>query len=134
MLLDIIADAVTGQADMELNGSFDTCDDLLSAAPVPKADVLIVSMKLDRLSVACRDLLYVYPKARFLAITDDGKGAFLYTLRPHGLPVGELTLNDLLAAIRGDVSNTPGEWNEATTEIGSDLKLADLAAMKRSEG
>jgi hypothetical protein len=133
MLLDIIADAVTGQADMELKGSFDTCDGLL-AASTPQADVLILSMKLDRLSAACRDLLYVYPRARFLAITDDGKGAFLYALRPHRFPVGELTLNDLLAAIRGDVSNTPGEWNEVTTEIGSDLKLADLAAMKRSEG
>jgi hypothetical protein len=133
MLLDIIADAVTGQADMELKGSFDTCDSLL-AASTPQADVLILSMKLDRLSAACGDLLYVYPKARFLAITDDGKGAFLYTLRPHRFAVGELTLNDLLAAIRGDVSNTPGEWNEVTTEIGSGLKLADLAAMKRREG
>jgi len=103
MLLEIITDALAGQTDMQLNGSFDTCDSLLSVVPKPRADVLILSTAPGGLSDACRDLLYVYPKARFLAITADGRGAFMYGLRPHRLAIGELTLDGLLAAIRGEL-------------------------------
>jgi len=116
MLLEIIADAVAEQTDMEVKDSFDTCDALLSVEPPPTADVLILSTTSDGLAKACGDLLYAYPKARFLAITNDGRGAFLYKLRPQRLAVGELTLDALLAAIRGDVSSPSSAWNEVIAD------------------
>jgi hypothetical protein len=112
MLLEIIADALAAETDMELSGSFDTCDALLSVAAKPKADVLILSTAPDGLREACGDLLYVYPKARFLAITADGRGAFMYGLRPHRMAIGELTLDGLLAAIRGEMQDTSGVGEE----------------------
>lgn len=116
MQVEIISDAVGGQTDMEVIDSFATCDALLSVAPAPKADVLILSTTGDGLPNACRDLLYVYPKARFLAITHGGMGAFLYELRPHRLAVGQLTLEGLRAAIRGDVSSVSSTWNEVIAD------------------
>jgi len=112
MLLDIIADAMAAQTDMELTGSFDTCDALLSVAAKPKADVLILSAAPGGLREACRDLLYVYPRARFLGITADGRGAFMYGLRPHRVAIGELTLDGLLAAIRGEMQVGSGVGEE----------------------
>lgn len=69
---------------------------------------MILSTAHGGLSDACRDLLYVYPKARFLAITADGRGAFMYGLRPNRVAIGELTLVGLLAAIRGEMQGGSG--------------------------
>jgi len=95
MLNWLIADAVQSQADMLVVGSFLTCSELLASPPRIPVDVAVVGLERGALSPAFDDVMHALGRVRCLTITDDGKEAFLYA--------GALSLDDLLAVIRGKI-------------------------------
>jgi DNA-binding NarL/FixJ family response regulator len=101
MLRSIIRDIVAGQPDMEVVG------ELAGQVGVPAmveqtgaTFVIVRHTGLDPQDVI-GELLACRPPTRVLAIADEGRAGILYELRPHRIPIGELSAASLVAAIRG---------------------------------
>jgi hypothetical protein len=101
MLYEIVADAVAGQADMVIVGSFDGKDALLSALAASGIDVVVIGVqRADDLSMA-RQILGASRLARVLLVAVNGQSAAMYELRPHKVSLGEVSSEGLVKAIRG---------------------------------
>jgi hypothetical protein len=101
MLHEIVADAVAGQADMVIVGSFDGKDALLPALAGSAIDVVVIGVqRADDLSMA-RQILGPSRLARVLLVAVNGRSAAMYELRPHKVSLGEVSTQGLVNAIRG---------------------------------
>jgi DNA-binding NarL/FixJ family response regulator len=108
MMREIVESAVSTQADMQIIGAIEERlveRGALTAAAEARveradADVVILGLQRDDEARAYDRLLYVRPRLTLLAITGDGRGAFLYELRPHKVPIGDVSPEGLLGAIR----------------------------------
>jgi chemotaxis response regulator CheB len=96
-LREIIADAVSGEQDMELVGQPETAMQLRELDP----DVAIVGTDNPDDRTAAADLLFALPPLRVLMVASTGRSAFMYELRPHRTALGELSAPELMQAIRG---------------------------------
>ncbi|HEY0150514.1 MAG TPA: hypothetical protein VGB92_00860 [Longimicrobium sp.] len=88
---------------------------LLDGAPPPvdgsrevpaHADVVVITDPSPENETVPALMLYRSPRTRVLALSGDARHAFLYELRPHRTPLGELGRERLLAAVR---AAAPGE-------------------------
>lgn len=86
---------------------------LLDGAPVDDtreipahADVVVITDPSPENDTVPALMLYRSPRTRVLALSGDARHAFLYELRPHRTPLGELGRERLLAAVR---AAAPGE-------------------------
>jgi hypothetical protein len=105
MLHAIIASLVEAQPDMELvdaKSGFEV-DALLGAG----ANVVIVGMEENQLPPAFREMLELAARITVLGVTDRGNNAVLYRLRPESLELGEVSPDELLAAMRS-AARRPG--------------------------
>lgn len=100
MLGDIITQTVSHEPDMQLVGEPTERTDLLSAARVTQADVVVVGISDRELPAECEALFTSSPGIRVLGITGDGRRAFLWELRPQRTPLGEVSPQGLVQAIR----------------------------------
>jgi DNA-binding NarL/FixJ family response regulator len=101
MLRSIIRDIVAGQPDMEVVGEL--AGQVGVPARVEQTGATLVILRhtgLDPPDVFC-ELLACRSPTRVLAIADEGRAGLLYELRPHRIPIGELSATSLVAAIRG---------------------------------
>ncbi len=77
----------------------------LDASPAPPSqkapDVMILSSRQPENDELPVHLLYSAPQSRVLALRNDARTSFLYELRPYMLPLGELSCDALVAAVRG---------------------------------
>jgi hypothetical protein len=80
----------------------DQADDVtVTEAPAnDDADVVILGAHEDELPAAGRAQLERRPTAKVLTINGHGRNAYLYELRPHKTPLGEISADTLLAAVR----------------------------------
>jgi len=100
MLREIIREIVARQADMDVVGDF--------AAPLPLRDA-VVSCDAEFVIAGAEfsgaddvgPLLEEHPDVKVLAVEGDGREAFLWELRPKRVPLGEVSPQTLLHAIRG---------------------------------
>lgn len=74
---------------------------LEGASAAQGADVLVVSQADPDDEAIPVSMLLRSPKSRVLALGADARRAVLFELRPHRTPVGELSRESLLAAVRG---------------------------------
>ena len=88
MLGEIIENVVSAQPDMEVVGNLDGRTSLTEAAANLGVDVVIV------------ELVTSHPQIKVLAVAGDGRGAFLYELRPQTSSLGEVSPQGLVDAIR----------------------------------
>lgn len=103
MLRDIIETAIRSQPDMIVVGVMGVVgagDALSDAVQRDKPDVVILGIEADAGPHACEALLYDHPHVRLLEVTDDGRGATLCELRPHRVPIGDVSAEGLVGAIR----------------------------------
>jgi DNA-binding NarL/FixJ family response regulator len=100
MLRDVVLQLLDGQADMTVVDDVDDPIDTLLAAGRTHADVVVLGMEDDELPGVASHLLDEYPHLKVLAITPDGRRAFLYELRPELVALGEASPDLLLQAIR----------------------------------
>jgi DNA-binding NarL/FixJ family response regulator len=103
MLSDIIKEVVAGQPDMEIVGEREDRGSLVMAAAETRADVVLLGLHDSELPTICEDLVVAHPKSKILAVTLDGRRAFLYELRPQTSALGEISPQGLVDAIRAAV-------------------------------
>jgi DNA-binding NarL/FixJ family response regulator len=97
IMREIIERAVADQPDMEIVGELpaSTLPEALDGAGV---DVVISGTNYDCASL--RELLDERPRLKVLAVADDGRDAFLFELRPTRTPLGEVSPQNIVDAIR----------------------------------
>jgi hypothetical protein len=78
---------------------------VVKASEREDADVVILATDGDDLPAAGRIQLARRATARVIAINGQGRSAYLYELRPHRTPLGEVSADSLLAAIRSPVAD-----------------------------
>jgi DNA-binding NarL/FixJ family response regulator len=100
MLCDIITDVVASQPDMVVVGELPERADLLPAVNRTRADVVVLGLPDSDLPNECGPLFDAHPRSRLLGVAADGRRAFLYELRPQRIPLGEVSPQGLLDAIR----------------------------------
>ncbi len=103
MLDDIIVGLATGQPDLELMRPDDPSA-WREAVPGLRPDVVILADPDEEDLTVCRQLLYEAPELRFLALGGGEDGAFLYALLPARVPLGDLSPEGLLHALRTPIA------------------------------
>jgi DNA-binding NarL/FixJ family response regulator len=100
MLRDIVGSLLTAHDDFEVVAEFTDASELCSAVERTAADVVILGLEDSELpDVGCQ-LLWERPSTKVLGIAADGRKAFLYELRPHRIPLGEVSPDSLVDAVR----------------------------------
>jgi DNA-binding NarL/FixJ family response regulator len=99
MLLDIISEIVSSEPDLTVVEKIGEGSDVGAAARRVRADVVVVQQSSDEPQTAEAALLSEQ-QFRVIALADDGHRGFLYELRPHRVPLGEISAGGLVAAIR----------------------------------
>lgn len=101
MLRQLVRETVAELPDVELVAELPEWD-LHAAARVGSAAAadlyLVAAEQAGADDVA--ELLYAGRRPKVLAVSSDGRRAFLYELRPHRRPLGELSPAGLIAVIR----------------------------------
>ena len=100
LLREIVRSILATQADVELDPDPLPSRMLASAAALKHADVLILAED-GTPSDDYAPTLYAHPRLRLIAISDERRQAVLYELRPHRSPLGELSAELLVRAVRG---------------------------------
>ena len=103
MLSDILTNVLARERDMEVLRVLEKTDTLLRAVEESSADVVIVGLSDTELPRVCGDLVTANPHMKVLAVAGDGRRVFLHELRPHTVPLGEMSPAGLIDAIRAAV-------------------------------
>ena len=99
LLHDLVQKLLSRESDIELLFAKGDKGKLLDMIGEAKPDVVIVACDESKISEVGLQFLQKQPK--LLAITKGGREALLYELRPRTQPIGELSPESLLAAVRG---------------------------------
>jgi DNA-binding NarL/FixJ family response regulator len=100
MLCDIIEDVVTREPDMAVVGRLSSREELGSVVAKTGAQVVVLGLSDSGVPDDCRALLRSHPQTRVLGVASAGRQGVLYELRPIEAPLGELSPDRLVQAIR----------------------------------
>jgi hypothetical protein len=103
--LDIVANIIAAQPDMDLVENVGGETDLREAAEQGDADVVILSRR-SRRDGEYDELLYARSHLKVIEIEGEGRCGSLYELKPHRVPLGEMSPTGLLDAIRTSVQTS----------------------------
>jgi DNA-binding NarL/FixJ family response regulator len=99
-LREVVVRALADQTDLRVVGEVDDPVETLLYVGEIQADVVIVGMHDDELPGVASHLVNEYPSITVLAVSSDSRQAFLYELRPTLTPIGAVSRETLLGAIR----------------------------------
>jgi hypothetical protein len=99
MLHDIFDQLLRGVPDVRLVAGAAGATSLVEAATLADADVVIADEHAVRLDDVCA-LLARRNHTRALSVAHDGRTGVLFELRPHRHPIGDLSPDAVLAAVR----------------------------------
>lgn len=99
MLRELVEPVLATDFEIEVVGAVDVRHELGAMVQATQADVVLIAMPTDEQAESYADLLFDHPRTTLLAITHDGRGAFLYALRPHKVPIADVSGRGILAAI-----------------------------------
>lgn len=100
MLQEIVETVIAAQPDLEIAGTVDHRDQLPEAVSRTGAEVVIVGLARGETAEGYDTLLFAHPQVKLFAVAADGRRAFLYELRPQSVPLGDVSPEELVAAIR----------------------------------
>ena len=100
MLREIIESVIAGQHDMSIVGAIDTRDRVATALGQTPADVVIVGLRTGETAATLDPMLFEQPRLKMLAIGSNGRSSSLYELRPYTIPLGDVSPQGLIDAIR----------------------------------
>ena len=100
MLREIVCALVREQPDMLIVAESETTNDLYALARFTRADVLILGAEGNELPAIGRRVVNRVPHLKVLAVGAEGRHVWLYELRPHEQLIGEISPEQLVAAIR----------------------------------
>ena len=106
LLHDIVRTTLESESDLELISSDAPASRTGLSDSIGDADVVILSADAPPLD-HYESVLREHPALRMVAISNRGRHAFLYELRPHRQALGELSPASLLQAIRSQPA--PGQ-------------------------
>lgn len=98
MLNDIVKKILAGQPDLAVVAEVDCASDLVHAVVDHDADLVIADPSCTE--GAIEQLVGPRSRLRLLEVQADGRTACLSELRPHRVPLGEISPERLLEAIR----------------------------------
>jgi len=101
ILRDLIRSIVDRQPDMRVVGELEDGHIDLRRVERPRADFVIVGLHDSDLPDVCDRLLRHRPETKIVGVSQEGRRAVLYELRPHAEPLGEMSQQVLLDVIRG---------------------------------
>jgi hypothetical protein len=104
LLRDIIADAVSGETDMEITAEAHSVSELEWCMNTAHPDLVIAAEYDPDFARASRRLLAERTLPPFLVLTDDGSAAYLHWNRPETSSLGQLTPAALVREIRAAAS------------------------------
>jgi len=108
LLREIVREAVARGEGLEVVAEHDDAPELRATVERDDADFVIVGS--DAAAAACvTSLVESQRSVRALELRADGRESVLYELRPHRVPLGEISAETLLRSIRG----TPA-WHESS--------------------
>lgn len=100
ILSDIIGTVFESAGDIHMVGHATSRAELLELAQQLHPDVVILGMADSVPTALSWDLYASDPLLRVLGVVGDGRQTFVYELRPHRTPLGELSPDALVAAVR----------------------------------
>ena len=112
LLRDVIRGALVPEPDLEVVGEHDGAVDIRAAVEQEDADFVILgSGAVSEQNM--RALVGPTRRVRALEVHSDGTQSVLYELRPHRVPLGEISTDTLLRTVRAapgwDDGPAPGE-------------------------
>jgi len=108
MLREIVGETVSAQPDMEVVAEHTYHASMLSAAITSRAQAVVVGSDGDEVEGLCERLALQRPDLSVLAVSADGRQTVVHELRPHRVPLGELSPQQLVDAIRDAVHARAG--------------------------
>lgn len=105
MMRDIIRDITSSHKDIDVIAELAHRDELTKTAIRTRADVVVVGKAAGDGHEDYRDLLRKRPRLKILAISADGRRGFLHELQPRVVPLGEVSPDSLIEAIRGSAAS-----------------------------
>jgi len=99
MLREIVEQTLSTDTEIALVGAVETRDALDAVVRDTPVDVVLVALPTDDEDESYSRLLFAAPRTTLLAITNDGRGAYLYALRPHKAPIEDVSGRGILDAI-----------------------------------
>jgi DNA-binding NarL/FixJ family response regulator len=112
MLSEIVRDSLAAQPDMEIVEGVDDIRRSFQANDC--VDVAIIGASEPNDSSLALELLQLSPSTRVLTIATNGRRATLWELRPYRVPLGEVSPESLIRAIR-----TPAARGDDVLNVGS---------------
>lgn len=98
MLCDVVRGLLAGAAEAQVVAEVRLPGSLIAAVDEAAADLVIAGHP-SASEASVLKLLEARPRVKAVAIADDGRRGVLYELRPHRVPLGEMSPRTLLAAI-----------------------------------
>jgi DNA-binding NarL/FixJ family response regulator len=100
ILSDIIGTVLESAGDIRVVGEAVNHAELLELTRSLRPDVVIMGLDESGLPGFGWDLYAGDPLLRVLGVMGEGRQTFVYELRPHRTPLGELSPEELVAAVR----------------------------------
>lgn len=105
LLGDIVRETLAGHAEFEILAEVSEPGEISPAVQRTAADVAVVAIEPrgepgDRASLP-DELLAAHPQLRLIALTSDGRTAYVYELRPREAAIVGISPQSLLEAVRG---------------------------------
>jgi hypothetical protein len=112
LLHDIVRDTLAAQPDMKVIGDAHDGGDLNPMLQAGNVDVVVVGAPRPEDFAVAIPILLTSPRIKVLAIAISGRRAMLYRLRPHQIPLGDMSPQDLVGAIRAE-AGSGRDWRPA---------------------
>jgi hypothetical protein len=100
MMLEFMETIFASHPDLYVAGRVLAADDLRAAVRRYRADVLIIVQSDGGGSENSADRMFWRCPSKVLAVTEGGRKGVLYVLHPHATSLGELSVDNLVDAIR----------------------------------
>jgi DNA-binding NarL/FixJ family response regulator len=100
LLRDIIRREVAIHGDMEIIGTLAARESINEALLCTGADVVIVGPPRSDDRSSYTDILFQQPRLRLVALFADAREAVLYALSPEPRPIGNVSAEELVSALR----------------------------------
>ena len=103
MLADIVRRVLGEAPDLEVVDLSGAAEDLMDSVKDHEPDVLVTGLRPHETVDRFASLLLAHPSLRIFALEGDGRRAVLYELQPHTVPLGDVSPEGLIDAIRSTV-------------------------------
>ena len=103
MLADIVRRVLGEAHDLDVVDLSGDPEDLMDSLEYHRPDVLITGVRPKESIEQFASLLRAHPSLRIFALEGDGRRAVLYELQPHTVPLGDVSPEGLIEAIRSTV-------------------------------